>query len=289
MSQRINYVIIPIINNERAQVVVLSSFTIETEEMLTLIRNNIQHSYIEKYIEKPHIDKEKLYILTTLFNHLSVSNDEKKQYIITTMLVQIALDTHELVPNESNDGDRQVNRTKEQLYVLAGDYYSGLYYALLADIKDVEMIRILATTIKEINEYKMKLYYQEYASFSDFINIIDKIETLLITRVAKSMNERFIIPLLEAWVTLNRWIREIEKINTNQHASVFDYWLKTTNNNVSSISPELDVVINKKIQTIESLLDNLPFQHRMLEPLKCYIQQNLKRLVHNHRALVEEG
>src|SRR5699024_12080275 len=99
--------------------------------------------------------------LSVILNNRSMSILRKKQYIITTKLVQIAWDTNDLVPVTNDEMDSEESRVAKQLTVLAGDYYSGLYYLLLSEIEAFDMIHILASAIKEINEYKMKLYYQE--------------------------------------------------------------------------------------------------------------------------------
>ena len=66
--------------------------------------------------------------LFQLMDHLELSYSEMQNYALSTMLIQIALDTHEHISNES------VEEKNRQLTVLAGDYFSGLYYKLLADI-----------------------------------------------------------------------------------------------------------------------------------------------------------
>ncbi|MGM8365339.1 heptaprenyl diphosphate synthase component 1 [Virgibacillus sp. W0181] len=263
----------------------MSSSTIDTEEMLALIDDKIQHSYIEKYIEKPVIDENKLYVLISILNKAAISECKKKQYIITAMLVQIALDTHELVPIKTSESNK-VNKTKKQLFVLAGDYYSGLYYSLLADIEDVNMIQSLAAAIKEINEYKMNLYYGEYNTFQDFVKLTGKIETLLIKRVAESMDEQYIIPLVEEWLTLIKLIREKEKMFEDQYSSMFEYWFLSTSSGFSSISSMLDRSVNTKVQNIESLLGEVPSQYGLLE---FRVRQQLKQIEHNSSSLVEEG
>src|SRR5690625_4710701 len=119
-----------------------------------MIEDKIRHSYLEKFIQKPLIDIDKLLILYYIYKDIEIPSNKKQQYITTIMLVQIALDTHELIPS---NGSNTMTKTEKQLSVLAGDYFSGLYYLILAEIEDIEMIEILATAIKKINEHKMIL------------------------------------------------------------------------------------------------------------------------------------
>src|SRR5690625_3679392 len=101
--------------------------------MIQTVKNKIKYSYIENHIQKPVIDREKVKLLTTLLNYSSLSKQLKKQYILSVMLVQVALDTHEQIPVTSEGNwESPKEKLKTQLFVLAGDYYSGMYYELLA-------------------------------------------------------------------------------------------------------------------------------------------------------------
>src|SRR5699024_11653277 len=110
----------------------------------------------------------------------------KQQHMTSIMLVQIALDTHEKIPNQHQEW--VMNETEKQLSVLAGEYYSGLYYLLLSEIEDINMIKTLATAIQQINEQKMKLFYEDVASFEALMSTIRSLETSLFPGVARMMN-----------------------------------------------------------------------------------------------------
>ena len=68
-------------------------------ELKHLIETKAYHPYLQKYTEKPVVDEDKLLLLWGLFNELEISSDERNHYMLSTMLVQIALDTHEKVSN----------------------------------------------------------------------------------------------------------------------------------------------------------------------------------------------
>src|SRR5699024_4304436 len=76
---------------------------IELNNLKSLLKMKMKHSYLEKYIQKPVINEEKLFVLHAILNNINMPVKKKEKYMITTMLVQIALDTHDLVTDKKND------------------------------------------------------------------------------------------------------------------------------------------------------------------------------------------
>src|SRR5699024_9056388 len=99
----------------------------------------MKQPYVEKHIHKPFIDSDKMMFLAEGCQDMDQKDKEKKQIIIMVMLVQCALDTHELV---QVNNDYMLSETEKQLAVLAGDYYSGLYYALLSEHGQIRISHI---------------------------------------------------------------------------------------------------------------------------------------------------
>src|SRR5690625_4439985 len=189
----------------------------ETNHLKFKIENKIRHSYVEKYIQKPLIDLEKLTILQYLYKATEIPLNKKQHYITTIMLVQIALDTHELVPR---NGSSYMNETEKQLSVLAGDYYSGLYYLLLSEIEDIEMIQLLASAIQQINEQKMVLFYENVHSIDEFIHTLKNIESILFTKVANHLEHSYSInPVIKELLLINRLYKEKELVVQNKFSS----------------------------------------------------------------------
>ena len=113
-------------------------------ELKESIKSKAYHPYLQTILDEPKIDEDKLLLLAGLFNELEKSSEESHTDMLSTMMVQVALDTHELVTISSKEvesGDELKNR---QLNVLAGDYFSGLYYQLLAASGNVILIKILS-------------------------------------------------------------------------------------------------------------------------------------------------
>ncbi len=117
----------------------------------------LRHPYFINYIEEPFIDEEKIALLYGALKGANLHIEQIEHYVVTIMLVQIALDTHERVSNKAGEEANESHK-RRQLTVLAGDYYSGLYYYLLSMNRDIVLIRALAEGIKEINEHKIMLY-----------------------------------------------------------------------------------------------------------------------------------
>lgn len=230
----------------------------ETDELKHMIEKKLRHSYVERYIQKPFIDIDKVFVLNYLYNDLQMPNHTKQQYIITVMLVQIALDTHELVPA---NGSTEMTETEQQLSVLAGDYYSGLYYLLLSELEDIEMVRHLAAAIKLINEQKIKLFYEDMHTLEDVFTTIENIESLLFTKIANALHtDKDLLPIITELLMINRLY--MEKENIQQHKfSYIEKYIK--NNSIGAVQADAIEIIENEIDHrkhhIETLLLRLPY------------------------------
>src|SRR5699024_2276815 len=187
----------------------------KVNEIETMIYNKTEHPYVERFIQKPFIDSDKLFVLHHLYEKSSVKDDLKQPYMVSIMLVQMALDTHETIPSEFA---APMQETTKQITVLAGDFYSGLYYYLLADLEDIAMIRTLAHAIEQINEAKMKLYKNDCVSFDSFVQTIEKLEINdnlgTYAHVIEKINEAKMKLYKNDCVSFDSFVQTIEKIET---------------------------------------------------------------------------
>mgnify|MGYP001943678416 CR=1 FL=1 len=240
-------------------------------------------AYIEKYIQKPFIDDNKLSMLNYIYKDVDIPENLKRRYITTIMLVQIALDTHELIPSDDQFG---MSETEKQLSVLAGDYYSGLYYLLLSEIDDIEMIRILATAIQQINEQKMKLFYGDVDSLEELMSTMKNIESLLFVQVANSIdNEHFIIPIMTEVLFLQKLLREREVI----HRGEFSYVTNFVNDQYDTIDyNKIMSIIDKELESSKERLDKLLVQLPYHLVLFKNAIRNKYGLTYN-KSVAEEG
>lgn len=174
----------------------------ELKEIQTLIKKQAHYHYLDKHIQAPNIDQGKLLLIYTLLTDCDIPKQKKEKYIMTTMLVQMALDTHDLVSNNDKNHSHIGVSLEQQLLVLAGDYYSSLYYLLLSNINDYELIQILAEAIRKINEAKIKVYYQEFKTYEELLNLAKTIEASLYTHLAKYIGEPEIVSYIEEWILI---------------------------------------------------------------------------------------
>ncbi|MGY0691778.1 heptaprenyl diphosphate synthase component 1 [Virgibacillus sp. FSP13] len=265
----------------------MSTSGMELENIKTLIETKIQHTYLEKYIKKPVIDDEKLMVLISVIDNTTLSDAKKKQYIVTTMLVQIALDTHDQVIKVTQPDEGKEQKQQKQLTVLAGDYYSGLYYSLLAEVGDYDMIHVLASAIKEINEYKMKLYYLETNSFLSFIKLIQKVESLLFVHVTEYVKEFAVKNVIEEWLLASKLLQEIEHVDKEGYSPLLDLWFSQSRTYTYSMMVKtVKTIFNRTLQQMEQTLPQLPDNHTRL---KNHIFNQIKENLNKQTTKVEEG
>ncbi|WP_218775535.1 heptaprenyl diphosphate synthase component 1 [Oceanobacillus senegalensis] len=249
------------------------------------IEQKLNQPYIEKFIGKPTIDENKLMVLKVLIeNKSSLSKSKKEQYIITTMLVQIALDIHEQVPI-TFEGISTDSKIANQLRVLAGDYYSGLYYFLLAEIDEYDFIHTLASAIKEINENKMKLYHLEDINLEELIELIGHLEGQLIFYVADYVKDTSLNSLASEWLIVNRLMKEKQNAKHKIESTILNKWSHCFGSSSTFIN-KADTLIEEKAYKIKNLLNECSDQH---QSLKNFINDQFNREFNLKTSIVEEG
>ncbi|WP_421379247.1 heptaprenyl diphosphate synthase component 1 [Bacillus salacetis] len=141
------------------------------------VEEKLSYSYLQKYIDSPQIDEDRISFLVLPFSNGDQVLDEEEiiRLISTVMLIQIGLDTHEKVTNSPSESLKE-----RQLTVLAGVYFSGQYYKILSELENVSLINHLAQAIKTVNESKISLYKQEYFNVPQIMNSIKTIESAVI-------------------------------------------------------------------------------------------------------------
>ncbi len=171
------------------------------------IRNHIFDSFVWKHIDEPIIDKDKIAAILAILSCADVEEKQLSNYILSIMLMQIALDTHENVTNELNRDDSHELR-KRQLTILAGDYYSGLYYHILAKTEDIRFIREFSQGIQVINEAKVDLYQNKEAAAESVFAHLRAIESALAERVSTYFSSSCDLSFYQDFLLLKRVNRE---------------------------------------------------------------------------------
>lgn len=262
----------------------LNNLTTDVQRLKKRIEDKMKHAFLDKYIVPQEIDEEKIVILSKMIPMNSLPGLKRETYIVTTMLVQVALDTHESVPADNNTGEDQAPDLETQLKVLAGDYYSGLYYYLLSEIDDLLFIRKLAAAIKEINEYKMRLYYHEYASFEEYIDLKMHVKALLLYRVSEHLNNPAMNEMIKEWAYINILLTE-KQTKYQGNTQCINRFKKFTKDPLT-YNKKLDYELNNHLLLFEKEVKGLPESY---DELKTYFTDRLNHRIYIHTSIAEEG
>lgn len=117
----------------------------------------LEYDMIQTYTELPEFPHSRARLLVAFLDKPDVQESLRELYVVVTSLVQVALDTHEMV-SVSNEAKEKKTVRSRQLKVLAGDYFSSRFYYLLSHAGQVDMVRQLSAAICEVNRLKMTFY-----------------------------------------------------------------------------------------------------------------------------------
>lgn len=134
----------------------------------------IQHKTMQVYTGEPHFQNEQLYFLLLPQLVGEAWSEQVVTGAVTTAIVHTSLCEHNRIVA------KDAVTKEQQLIVLAGDYYSGRYYQLLAKSGNILLIQKLSGAIIERCEHEVKVYEETTQSFAVWVNSLTVIQTALI-------------------------------------------------------------------------------------------------------------
>lgn len=188
----------------------------KVEYVRSKIEGKISHPFLAQKIEAPFIDEDKLLLLVSFLDYLDIPLKKMELYAVPTMLLQIALDTHEKVTNDMTDLQNR------QLTILAGTYYSGLYYKFLSEQDDIELIRLLAEGIETINDQKIIVYEQEVDGIEKLMESMKNIESSLYKKLTTHLHANTWGEVISNFLFIKRLINEKEQFIGSNSSVFFD-------------------------------------------------------------------
>ena len=282
-------------NFGETRVIILLHIQSKLAALKELIQQRAFHPYLAQNIQSASIDEDKLLILISIFDQLNLPDSETNTYITATTLIQLALDTHDHVQSNSVEADLK----SQQLTVLAGDFYSGLYYKYLSGINDIALILELSRGVKEINEHKIMVYEQVQTNdISQVLSSLKKIEGALLEKIINFFQKDLWTDFALNFLLVKRLLQEKNQYIVSGaqdgiaalRTSVFENPDKGQPNFDQAQQKQLLLVIdreiNQAIQAMEIGISKLPHLNKILEDR---IQDVLNQHQTMAKTFAEEG
>lgn len=148
-------------------------------QLKTNIFMDVRHRTLQKYTGEPILDENQLFYLLVPFLNGEQWQKEHTEAAITVGIVYAALAAHDRIK------ELDATSKEQQLTVLAGDFYSGRYYEILAASGNVALIRSLSQGIVTRCEHQIKVYEQEKRTVEQWFATLENIEAGLIAQFFK--------------------------------------------------------------------------------------------------------
>lgn len=164
----------------------------------------VKQRTLEKFTEGPSVQRERLFFLLLPFFDQNQWSDDIEESAKTVSIVYAALHAHDQVKQDI------LATKKQQLTVLAGDFYSGIYYQMLANANNIAMIQRLATAIIKVSEKKAAFYDGNIYTIDEIEQSIYQIETELLSSFYHFYGFEKYMPLAGLVLTYIRYGTELE-------------------------------------------------------------------------------
>ncbi|MBC1499468.1 heptaprenyl diphosphate synthase component 1 [Listeria weihenstephanensis] len=139
----------------------------QLKQVEALVLDRTTYRFLGDNFDGPQMDKDQMLWLHEAISGTELDDIVAHQVIGATLYVVLAHDTHERI-DEPND-QKQHTLKERQLTVLAGDFYSSLYYRTLSEFGMIDLLAALQRGVQETNEAKVNLYQLHITGDEDYL------------------------------------------------------------------------------------------------------------------------
>ncbi|HSI65850.1 MAG TPA: heptaprenyl diphosphate synthase component 1 [Planococcus sp. (in: firmicutes)] len=242
------------------------------------VRNAVKQRTLEKFMGGPSIERARLFfLLLPLFDNKQWSG-EIEVSAKTVSIVYAALNAHDKIKEEPSISKKQ------QLTVLAGDFYSGIYYQMLTNLKNLKLTSGLARSITRVSEEKTSFHDTSLRSVLDVEDAIQIIESDLLVTFYEYYGFTEYRALAETVLKYNRYYEELQFLKANEPTQV----LRLLSD--SLISPfHIEDWLMRHLDILQADMLKLIDNHSFNYELKNYLLHQITPHQHKAEQLTQEG
>ncbi|TSI09035.1 heptaprenyl diphosphate synthase component 1 [Lysinibacillus sp. BW-2-10] len=235
------------------------------EQFKTNIFMHVRHRTLLRYVGTPVLNENQLFYLLLPFLNGETWNDQIGESAITVGIVHASLNEHDKI-DENNATTKE-----QQLTVLSGDYYSGRYYEILAQVGNIPLIKQLSEGIANRCEHQIKVYESNSYSLDEWYETISVIQTELIKRFYQVYGFEQYSTFLHTDLLLQQLQKEMQHIQDGHYSSI----MRKMSDSALADGKSLEQELQNKIDALKDLLDENLRSSILKDELKLYIKQKV--------------
>ncbi|AJY77174.1 heptaprenyl diphosphate synthase component 1 [Paenibacillus beijingensis] len=195
----------------------------------------VDYDMIQRHTELPAFPDPRIRLLFAFLNRQRFAAKHSELYSLVVSLVQLGLDTHDMVDVEEAPLTLKDMRSR-QLRILAGDYFSSRFYQLLSQAGQIEMVGRLSEAICEVNRMKTGLYVkakQLNLTAEEYIVETARLKAGMFEGFAALLEEKYVSnwPELLQTVCLCEAVRDELARTDDRFTGSWGYWHVLENGN----------------------------------------------------------
>lgn len=238
----------------------------------------VKQRTLDKFTDGPSVQRARLFFLILPFFDNKMWSTDIERAAKTVSIVYAALQAHDLVE------DDVLADKKQQLTVLAGDFYSGIYYKMLAETNNIAMIQRLATAIIKVSEKKASFYTSGILSMDEIDEAVKQIETELLFSFYNFYGYQEYSHLAVLMLTYNRYTSELDCLQKDGQSLALRKMNQTLRHPLQTerwLLDKLDSLHEEILQTIGT--------HNFSYELKNFMLHQITPHQHRAEQLTREG